>query len=225
MQLHINIAEINEAPAPDTIHAKVTDNHDGSTRYDINGIVFTVGGPGLGRADLTAMDIVFLLSEAGIKGYLGAQFPSWLFSAFIHWLETRPAKTMKILKLTGEMAPELESGKPVEIEGAGYVVTLRPEDKTTIKTKYFDVDVRYSNTTPFIRSQRIQWTLMLLLGAHVPDIKVSLRLPFLMMTATSIKVNGEPVSEAEPAPLIAAIENGIPFHAAIALGDDTNAIT
>ena len=45
---------------------------------------------------------------------------SWLFSAFIHWLETRPAKTMKI-KLTGEIAPELESGKPVEI--TGYVVT------------------------------------------------------------------------------------------------------
>ncbi|MDG7040992.1 MAG: hypothetical protein JRN66_07010 [Nitrososphaerota archaeon] len=51
----------------------MTDNHDGSTRYDIE-IVFTVGGPGLGRVDLTAVDIVFLLSEADIKGYVGTQF-------------------------------------------------------------------------------------------------------------------------------------------------------
>ena len=65
---------------------------------------------------------------------------------------------------------------------------------------------------------------MLLLGAHVPDIKASLRRSFLMVTATS-KVNGETVSETEPAPVIAAIENDTPFHIAIASGDDTNAIT
>lgn len=222
--MHINVAEINEARASDTIQALITDSGDGTIEYDLKGIVFNVKGPMDGRVDLTASDIALLLSRATLrKTRPGPQAPSYnslFLQAFGQWLRDRPAKTMKIIKVTSEMVPELQAGKTVEIEEANYMVELKfggEHMNAAIKTKYLSVNIEDMLIGPQYHDLGI---LMYLFSAHRPG-PISLRLPFLMTQAIT-RINGEFDPDTGIRPLMAAIENGVPIQAAIALGDETN---